>query len=133
MVTFNDVTKLHSARERLQVYSRLVEQSHSLNVIADAFGNIEYANPAYGSATGPHRAKPRGRDIRTTLADRTSSEAGDAIRVALDAGAPCTGEIWIKTSSLRPLRVKTSLYPVKKKDGAVSHLVIGEAMPEGEV
>ncbi len=128
VVTLNDVTKLHSARERLQVYSRLVEQSPSLSVIADAFGNIEYANPAYSTATGLRPAELRGRDIRTTLAERTSSEAGEAIREALDMGTPWTGEIWLKTSSMRPLRVKTSLYPVKKKDGTVSHLVkIGEA------
>ncbi len=131
VVTLNDVTKLHLARERLQVYSRLVEQSPSLSVIADAFGNIEYANPAYSAATGLRPADLRGRDIRTTLSDRTSSADGDAIREALDTGTPWTGEIWLKTSSMRPLRIKTSLYPIKKKDGTVSHLVsIGETISE---
>jgi len=86
VMTFNDVTKLEEVNERLRVYSRVIEQSPAMSVIADANGNIDYANQAYSSATGLRPPDLRGVDIRATLASRTADEDGSAFRAALDLG-----------------------------------------------
>ncbi len=123
VVTFNDVTKLEEVNERLQVYSRIIDQSPSMSVIADANGSIDYANPAYSSATGLRPLDLRGVDIRATLADRMEAEDGVAFRAALDGGHAWSGNAWLKTASSTPLGVRASVFPVRNAEGVITHFV----------
>lgn len=122
VVTANDVTSLSDVNARLQVYSRLVDQSPALHVIADAHGCIQYANSAYSNATGLRPGDLKGVDLRGVLAEKTTEDVGKAVRSALDAGAPWAGHVWLKTASSIPLRVRTAIHPVRNADGVITHI-----------
>jgi len=123
VLTSHDISALVDANRRLDVYSRMSEQSPAMHVITDAHGCIEYTNGAYLLATGWQSEDLLGADLRGQLAERNGDDVGIAVRRALDRGEPWMGHLWLRTSSSSPLRVRASLFPVCGTDGRITHLV----------
>lgn len=129
VVTTSDVTSLAEANTNLQVYSRLIDQSPSLNLVADSEGCVEYTNPAFCHATGLRPVDLKGQDLRAIVASRTNSDVGRAIRQALDNGTPWSGELWLKTATSLPLNVEASIFPVANARGVVTHIATTARVP----
>ncbi len=52
VVVFRDITRIKQSEDELRKLSMVVEQSPSLVLVADADGNVEYANPKFLEVTG---------------------------------------------------------------------------------
>jgi len=125
-----DISSLAEANRRLQVYSRVAEQSPALHVFTDALGHIEYANPAYAAATGWRVDELRGTNLRHHL--QAGDEATEGIRNALDTGRPWAGSVALRTATGTPIAVRGTVYALREHSDVVNVVLTGEIVGGGE-
>ncbi len=119
--TLSDATKLKQVEEKLQVYSRAIEDCSSSVVITDPQGNIEYVNPKFLNVTGYTLSEITGNHIDMVRSEKLIStpDFWDSIK----NNGEWSSEILSRKKDGSTYWNRCSLSAVYNEEGKIIHLV----------
>ena len=119
------------SRERLEEFSRAVEQSPSMVVITDLDGNIEYVNPKFTEITGYAPKEVIGRNPRVLKSGDQPTDFYKELWETVTAGDEWRGEFHNKKKNGELYWEFASISSVKNEDGQPTHyLAVKEDVTE---
>ncbi|MCS6242357.1 MAG: PAS domain S-box protein [Opitutus sp.] len=116
-----DITELKNSQERLQLFSRAVEQSPASVVITNTRGDIEYVNDKFTRLTGYSRAEVLGKNPRVLKSGETSPEAYFELWATLSRGEPWSGVFHNMNKAGQLYWEAATITPIKTDAGVITH------------
>jgi len=131
LAAFRDMTEGLQLEERrnaeltegLRTFSRAVEQSPIAIFITDAWGRIEYVNPACVRITGYGTGATVGAALELLGARNLRPEDYDDLARCMAGGRVWRREIECEVKGGAPLQLATAIAPVRGADGSVANWV----------
>jgi PAS domain S-box-containing protein len=118
-----DITELKNSQERLQLFSRAVEQSPASVVITNTRGDIEYVNDKFTRLTGYSRAEVLGKNPRVLKSGETSPEAYFELWATLSRGEPWSGVFHNMNKAGQLYWEAATITPIKTDAGVITHFL----------
>lgn len=121
-----DTTDQTRNQERLQLFSRTVEQSSAAVVITNVEGKIEYVNEKFIHSTGYTSSEMIGASLRAVLPADASTEEFDILWNAITHGKIWTAEFENRTKAGEFYWEKATILPVTGDDDRITHFVVSK-------
>ncbi|WP_105258919.1 bifunctional diguanylate cyclase/phosphodiesterase [Pseudoalteromonas sp. T1lg88] len=109
--------------ERMHTLSLAVEQNPHPILITDTEVKIEYVNRAYVELCGFSREQLLGNDPAILSSGKTAPQVYQSMWQNLTAQQPWVGELINRNKQGQELIERTTIYPIKDKDGKVSKYI----------
>jgi PAS domain S-box-containing protein len=116
-------SRLREQNEHLRKLSRAVEQSPSMAMITDVYGNIEYVNPKFTEITGYQADELIGENPRLFKTDMTSAETYRDLWRTISSGHVWRGEFLNRKKNGELYWESASIAPVFDEAGTITHFV----------
>jgi two-component system sensor histidine kinase/response regulator len=121
IVSYTDITALHTAEQELRKLSLAVEQSFSSIIITDADARIEYVNDAFCRVSGYSREELLGRNPRLLQSGRTPKAAYKKMWAMLARGEAWTGEFVNRRKNGEEFTEVVHISPIRQPNGCITH------------
>ena len=112
-----------SETEGVGTFSRALEQSPGMVMIADASGAIEYVNPSFTARTGYDLQEVSGQHLRLLMTCASPVDTFEAIWSAITGGVQWRGEILNRKKDGELYREEISIFPLRSDTGQITHFV----------
>jgi PAS domain S-box-containing protein len=116
-----DITEQKRTVERLQLFSRAVEQSPASVVITNTHGEIEYVNEKFTDVTGYAASEVLGRNPRVLKSGRTSPDEYRQLWHTIEAGEVWKGEFHNKNKQGQTYLESATITPIRGEAGRITH------------
>ncbi|MBL9191638.1 MAG: PAS domain S-box protein [Opitutaceae bacterium] len=116
-----DITEQKRTVERLQLFSRAVEQSPASVVITNTHGEIEYVNEKFTNVTGYAASEVLGRNPRVLKSGRTSPDEYRQLWHTIEAGEVWKGEFHNKNKQGQTYLESATITPIRGEAGRITH------------
>lgn len=122
---FDDPQIAFSSQQDMQIrkLSRAIEQSHSIVIITDFEGSMEYVNPRFCQVTGFTTGEVIGENPRILRSGKTSHDVYQDLWQTISAGREWRGELHNRKKNGDYFWVSTSISPIKDDDGKITHFI----------
>ena len=116
-----DLTELKLSQERLQIFSRAVDQSPASVVITNTRGEIEYVNAKFTRLTGYTLPEVVGKNPRVLKSGETTAENYFELWATISRGEVWSGVFHNKNKAGALYWEAATIAPIKTAAGQVSH------------
>ena len=116
-----DITELKLSQERLQLFSRAVDQSPASVVITNTRGDIEYVNEKFTRLTGYTPAEVLGKNPRVLKSGETTAENYFELWAKISRGEVWTGVFHNLNKTGQLYWEAATITPIKNTTGQVTH------------
>jgi PAS domain S-box-containing protein len=116
-----DISAQKRNDERLQLFSRAVEQSPASVVITNTRGEIEYVNEKFTSVTGYAATEVLGQNPRVLKSGRTSSDEYRQLWSTIEHGDVWKGEFHNKNKRGQTYLESATITPIRGEGGRITH------------
>ncbi|MCE5181625.1 MAG: PAS domain S-box protein [Betaproteobacteria bacterium] len=121
---FNDMAdKIEGLLDSLRKFSRALEQSANVVVIADLAGSIEYVNPMFCEVTGYTLDEVIGQNPRILKSGETPAEEYRKMWETITAGDIWRGEFHNRRKDGSLFWESASIAPIRNEKGDITHFV----------
>lgn len=118
-----DTTHQKIEQTHIHTLSRALENSSSLVIITDLYGNITYVNPKFSEVTGYSFEEAIGENPRLLKSGHQSPEIYDELWATIIAGNEWHGEFFNKKKDGSYYWAIAAISPVKSDKGVITHFV----------
>ena len=118
-----DLTALKNSQERLQIFSRAVDQSPASVVITNTRGEIEYVNEKFTRLTGYTLPEVVGKNPRVLKSGETTPENYFELWATISRGEVWSGVFHNKNKAGALYWEAATIAPIKTASGQVSHFL----------
>ena len=116
--------RLESQNDTLRKLSRVVEQSPSMVLIADAAGDVEYANAKFSAVSGYLPEDVIGRNLQSLMTNASPLDVFQAIWSTVTGGSEWHGEIINRKKNGELYCEEISISSLTEEDGAIINFVL---------
>ncbi|MBN2789870.1 MAG: PAS domain S-box protein [Candidatus Delongbacteria bacterium] len=126
-----DVTNIVETQKDLLILSTAVDQSPSIIVLTNIFGDIVYSNPAFTNITGYAFKEVEGKNLRVLKSENMDDELYNELWDTISSGKVWSGEITNKKRDETIYWEKAIISPIfNKQKEIINYLKIGEDITE---
>ena len=124
---YTDITDQRQRASELRLFQEVIEQMDNAVLVTEGTPidepgpRIVYANPAFEAMTGYDKETLIGQTPRLLQGPETDREVLDAVRAALEAGEPWSGETVNYRDDGTPFIVRWNLSPVRNGQGDIEY------------
>lgn len=118
-----DTTHQKVEQSRIDTLSRALENSSSLVIITDLYGNITYVNPKFSEVTGYSPEEVIGENPRLLKSDHQPPETYDELWKTITGGDEWHGEFFNKKKDGTYYWAVAAISPIENNSGAITHFV----------
>ncbi|WP_048198783.1 PAS domain S-box protein [Methanocella arvoryzae] len=118
-----DITGQKISEDRMRRLSAAIEQSPSSVMIFDMEGTIVYVNPYFSRITGYAAEDAVGKPLSSLSFANARPEQFNEVMDRIKSGQEWRGEIEYKTSSGKPNWVFAHIFPIKDRNGKITHFI----------
>ncbi len=118
-----DVTLAANAEDRLRILSRAVEQSHTVVMITDAEGTIEYTNEAFTAVSGYSAEEARGKNPRILKSGHTTEAEYRHLWEIIRSGETWYGTFYNRRKNGTFYWEAAKISPVRNNEGVITHFI----------
>jgi len=123
VLTFIDISSLKRATAELHKLSYAVELSHSIIVISDPEGNIEYVNKSFSRITGYSPEEVLGKNARIFKTGKTSPEEYKTLWKSVSEGRSWSGTFVNRKKNREIYYEEAHIVPIVNDKGEVVNLL----------
>ena len=124
MSSFNVMSETLQDRDRdLRLLSMGIEQSHSIVVIANQAGDIEYVNPKFEEVTGYKQASVIGKNSRFLKSGHTTKLEYERLWETISSGKTWRNELYNRKQNGDYYWEDSSISPIKGEDGKIEGFI----------
>ncbi len=120
---FTDITEQKKQRQRLELFSKIIEQMSSSLVITDTSGKILYTNPFFSRITGYSRDEARGKNPSILQSGETDPAVYKKLWSTILRGGTWKGYLENRKKDGSMYWEGASIFPVFDEQGKISHFV----------
>jgi PAS domain S-box-containing protein len=116
-----DISEHKLLEEHLTKISVAVDQSNSIVVITDIYGNIEYVNPRFTEITGYTAEEAKGKNTRILKSDKNDANLYTEMWSTISKGIEWQGELLNKKKNGELFWELVTISPVKDSEGKITN------------
>jgi diguanylate cyclase (GGDEF)-like protein/PAS domain S-box-containing protein len=116
-----NIQTLHFEKERVKMFSTVMEQSHDSVMVTNESGKIEYVNPKFTESTGYSNVEILGKNSRLVQPEWISNEVQDEFFKTLDNNKAWRSEVQYKRKNGEVYWAFESISSIKDEQGHVIH------------
>ncbi len=118
-----NITEQKLAEEEMRKFSRSVEQSPTIVVIADLNGNIEYVNPRFTKVTGYQAKEVLHKNTSILKSGKTPLSVYENLWQNITSGKEWSGEFINKKKNGDLYWESANIFPLKDEKGKITHFI----------
>ncbi|MCP4128152.1 MAG: PAS domain S-box protein [Gammaproteobacteria bacterium] len=118
-----DITESKRAEEELRKLSSAVEQSPSVVMITDKYGQTEYVNPKFTEVSGYTQDEMRGKNPRLLKSGETSEDEYASLWHSIKQGKEWRGEVHNRKKSGDLYWEAAAISAIRNQDGEIAHFL----------
>jgi PAS domain S-box-containing protein len=123
VLTFTDVSQIKEAEARHKRLTAAIDQSAEIVIITDAYGVIEYVNPAFERVTGFSREEALGQNPSILSSGEQSEEFYADMWNTILRGDVWSGRFVNRRKDGSTYEQESTIAPVREEDGTIVNIV----------